>query len=424
MSHGKVDGKVDARVAGKVDGKVAAKVDYGPINRGKRGAVWAAAGVLLLAGGVLLANGLGWVVIPSPNRTNTNYLYAAAAISPSNVWAVGYDYTAAGVQTTITERWNGTQWRMGPSPNPGTASNCGQGYSGSALTGAAAVSLNDVWAVGYMCGWNSRTLAEHWNGAEWAVVSTPNAANSETSTLVAAAATSSNDVWAVGNFQVFAEYQWNTLVEHWNGTQWTILPTPNVPGADKNFLMAVAAVSPTDVWAVGYTETDITDVPLIEHYDGAGWSIVASAYPPPSEYNALYGVTAIAADDIWAVGYENENSQGQYGGALTEHWDGTSWQLAPAPVLGLATTLTAVTALSSTNVWAVGYAWRVGVSDMPIVEHWNGTNWSTTLAPHPGKAAELLGVAPINGGMWAVGAYSTSSGINLKDPLTLILHGQ
>ncbi|HUI44150.1 MAG TPA: hypothetical protein VL523_19465 [Terriglobia bacterium] len=382
-----------------------------------------AAALWLAATAVTLAAGSDWKVVSSPNRTNTNNLYGTAAVSPSDVWAVGYDYSNSNVQMTLTERWNGTNWSMVPSPNPGTQSNCGQGYSGSALTGVAGVTLNDVWAVGYMCGWNSKTLAEHWNGAQWAAVGSPNEPHGETSTLVAVAAASTDDVWAVGNFQESGQYQWDTLVEYWDGTRWSIVESPNVAGADKNFLTAVAVVSSTDVWAVGYSETDITDVPLIEHYDGEGWSIVPSVYPPPSEFNELYGVAALSADDVWAVGYENENSQGQYGGALTEHWDGVKWTLVDGPVLGVATNLNAVAAVSSTNVWAVGYVWRVGIQAEPIAEHWNGTSWSAAIAPNPGKAAQLCSAASINGSVWAVGMYSKTGGIPgaLQNPLTLTL---
>ncbi|HXJ91297.1 MAG TPA: hypothetical protein VMT20_00265 [Terriglobia bacterium] len=382
--------------------------------------------VLLAAAGTAFAAGSAWKVVSSPNPASTTYVYGTAAMSPSDVWAVGYGYSSSNVQFTLTERWNGKGWSAVPSPNPGTSSNCGAGYSGSALTGVAGISLNDVWSVGYICGYESKTLTEHWNGSKWAVVSSPNEPSGETSTLVAVAAAGTNDVWAVGNYQVFAQYQWNTLVEHWDGARWSIVSSPNVGGADKNFLTAVAAVSSSDIWAVGYTETDITDVPLIEHYDGQSWSIVPSVYPAPSEFNELYGVTALSADDVWAVGYENENSEGQYGGALTEHWDGKSWSLVEAPVLGVATNLYAITGLSSSNVWAVGYVWRIGIQAQPVAEHWDGTSWTAVGVPNPGEAAQLFGAANANGSVWAVGVYSKTGGIpgGLQNPQTLIVHGQ
>src|SRR5579872_2790704 len=377
---------------------------------------------LILAGTALAANS-GWTVVSSPNVTNANYLYGSAAISASSAWAVGYMYNRS-IQSTLTERWNGTDWSVVPSPNPDTQGRCGAGYSGNALTGVSAASANDVWAVGSICGWEPQTLAEHWTGTKWAVVSTPNESGAQNSMLAGVAAVSSNDVWAVGNFQQGGGvYQWNTLIEHWDGTQWTIVNSPNVTGADRNILNAVAAVSSTDIWAVGYSETNITDVPLIEHYDGQSWSIVASVYPPPSAFNQLYAVAAISSDDVWAVGYENENSSGVYGGALTEHWDGTSWSLVDGPFLGSAIDLFGIAAVSSDDVWAVGDASNgaLGFDDHPITEHWDGTKWSSVSTPDPGQAAELLSATTANGTVWAIGAYSATAGITLANPMTLTL---
>ena len=74
----------------------------------------------------------------------------------------------------------------------------------------------------------------------WTVVSSPSGGQ-----LNGVASVSAHDVWAVG--QTLAP---GTLAEHWGGTAWSVVPTPNpVPGSDR--LSAVAAVSTSDVWAVG-----------------------------------------------------------------------------------------------------------------------------------------------------------------------------
>ncbi len=392
----------------------------------RHAALAGAAAALLMAASVSLAANSGWTVISSPNATNSNYLYSVAANSSADAWAVGAAYNSSiRTQLTLVEHWNGSAWSIVPSPNPGTAKFCGfQSYAGNYLYGVAAVSSSEAWAVGEICPYGfAGTLTEHWDGTKWAVVASPNESDAETNTLAAVASISSNDVWAVGNYQENATYQWNTLAEHWDGTQWSIVDSPNVAGADENYLLAVAAVSATDVWAVGYSVTDITYVPLIEHYDGESWTIVTSVYPPPSEFNQLNAVAAISATDIWAVGYENENSAGQYGGALTEHWDGTSWSLVDGPFLGSAINLYGIAALASNNVWAVGYAVNgsLGFDSHPLTEHWDGTGWTIVAAPDPGKAAELLSATTVGGSVWAAGAYSTTAGIDLSNPLTLVV---
>src|SRR5438270_3318449 len=141
-------------------------------------------------------------------------------------------------------------------------------------------------------------------------------------------------------------------------TKWSIVKTPNPSGAYENFLNAVTATSSTDVWAVGYSVGNVQttyQVPLIEHYDGTSWTIVPSPFPAPSDYNALYGAAAVSANDVWAVGYANENTNFQNGEALIEHWDGTQWTLVKSPIAGNATLLLSTTALSSTDIWSVGY---------------------------------------------------------------------
>src|SRR5438874_5304106 len=141
-------------------------------------------------------------------------------------------------------------WSIVPSPNPGTG-----GY----LNGVAAVSSNDVWAVGwYGEGGTFHSLTMHWNGSIWSIV--PNPGNG---LLYSAAAVSSNDVWAVGGYSNGG----GTLTMHWNGTAWSIVPSPTGSG-----LFGVTAISSNDVWAVGYANGHT----LTLHWDGSSWSIVPS----------------------------------------------------------------------------------------------------------------------------------------------------
>ena len=60
-------------------------------------------------------------------------------------------------------------------------------------------------------------------------------------------------------------------MEHWNGTAWSVVPSPNV-GPVLTLSHGVAAVSANDVWAVG--SYDVTDKALVEHWDGTAWSVV------------------------------------------------------------------------------------------------------------------------------------------------------
>src|SRR5437762_3576748 len=68
-----------------------------------------------------------------------------------------------------------------------------------------------------------------------------------------------------------------TLIEHWDGIAWSVVPSPNVSGLDRT-LTGVAAVSANDVWAVGYYHNaNYVVQTLIEHWNGSAWSIVPSS---------------------------------------------------------------------------------------------------------------------------------------------------
>src|SRR6185436_18108734 len=145
----------------------------------------------------------------------------------------------AGSQTLV-ERWNGTAWSVVPSPNPGTSSN--------ELYGVAAVSANDVWAVGrYYNGTAYRTLVEHWDGTAWSVVDSLNLGTYDNE-LYDVAVVSANDVWVVGAYLVSRNgyYPAQTLVEHWDGSAWSVVPSID-RGVFSNHLMGVVALSSGDL---------------------------------------------------------------------------------------------------------------------------------------------------------------------------------
>src|SRR5207237_9188912 len=102
---------------------------------------------------------------------------------------------------------------------------------------------------------------------------------------------------------------------------------------------------------------------------GPSCSVVDS--PNPSATNTLYGVTSIADNDAWAVGVTN-------GQPLIEHWDGATWGVVAAPIL--TATLNGVAAISADNVWAVGSQGVIANSQTCIV-HWNGTSWVRVPSP-------------------------------------------
>lgn len=291
-------------------------------------------------------NGTSWVAIPSPNSANGDgTLRRVKAISTDDIWAVG-DYAN---QRTLTEHWDGTSWSLVTSIDPTSYMN--------ALYGVEALATNDAWAVGYYLppvGGGPYTLIEHWNGATWSKISSPNV--NSNGTLYAVSGVASDDVWAVGRYSLLPRDF--PLFEHWDGTSWSVVPGPD-PGGTSAWLVSVKAISANDVWAVGHKDSH----GLIMHWNGSQWSVVPSPSDEPVS-SGLNDVAAVSGSDVWAVGWNK---------SLVEHWDGASWSLVPGPNPGQVTnTLYGVAAVSSNDIWAVGYYYQPTVGAyQTLVAHYS-----------------------------------------------------
>jgi hypothetical protein len=285
---------------------------------------------------------------PSPG-TFVNRPLGVAAVSPSDVWAVGASFSlSAGVSNQILiEHWTGTSWSLVPIPNQGAGPNL--------LNGVAAVpSTSDVWAVGGYyptVGGLRQALAEHWDGSSWTPVLPPNQ-GAEVNELTGVAAVSASDVWAVGYYGATGGF-FKPLAEHWDGSSWTPM-FPPAPGTHDAELTGVAAVSASDVWAVGsYFAADGHKETFIEHWTGSTWTPALLPPNPGVGDNRLTGVAAVSASDVWAVGYYAPSANLTH--TFMEHWDGSSWTAVfpPNPIADTSV-LNGVAALPSGKVWAVG----------------------------------------------------------------------
>jgi hypothetical protein len=338
-------------------------------------------------------NGTGWQVPTSPNPGRAaNGLSKVAAAGPNDVWAVGsyvkyYNWTTGpqGVQASLTEHWDGQQWTYVPSPNPTP-----QNFLDSAFVAVTTVAADDVWAVGNINDGVSGEagLIGHWDGTAWHNSIDGDLNSTHRITLQAVGAASSQDLWVGGTID-----DADTLIQRGDGTTWVRVVTPNVGQIDD---LAVAAAN--DIWATGTTGmlhwngTQWTQVPSlggakaltvvaandiwavggssIQHWDGAHWTAVTNPAPANSH---LLDVSAAGANDIWAVG-----TLGNFPASVTValHWDGHTWSILPSPNPGqLGNSLGGVVALSTHEVWAVGTAGNPGASQTLIVNS-SGTGFA------------------------------------------------
>jgi len=328
---------------------------------------------------------------------------------------------AAGSLAAAVGAWAFTGWTQMSSPTPGTY--------GSLLKAVEATSPADAWAVGGSAASTSnQTLAEHWNGSSWTAVATPDPVAScqdgniqwTGNTLDSIAAVAPNDVWAVGH----SCYERNALAEHWDGNAWRIVPTVSFnTGGDgiQNTLNGVAAISTSNVWAVGtHTASNGAYQTLIEHWNGSAWTVGASPSPSGSA-DVLNAVAASGAGDVWAVGYQNGSARQP----LIEHWNGSTWSVVPSPSRSAGSVLSAVAVLGHADAWAVGTQPASTLAPITLIEHWNGSAWSVVPSPNVsstyGSSNDLRGIAadsPTD--VYAVGMFqNASTNYHQHRPLTL-----
>jgi hypothetical protein len=348
---------------------------------------------------------------PPALATLDESLRSVAAVSTTDAWAVGGN---------ITAHWIGASWAQVAIPS-----------TKADLADVSAFAAGDVWAVGTLSHKDASptALVLLWNGQSWATMPTPpvSQANVSFTTVVAIAA---NNVWVAGSVNFYNENLVEPIVENWNGTTWSVTPLP-FPGA---FIEKMAAVSATDIWVVGESVGGgtVQFLPFSAHWNGTQWSQVT--VPALTYGGRLAGVVALSAKNVWAVGsstlppiYTNSLKTVSYNPVqnLIEHWNGKAWSINPSPNVGpidvyQTNQLYAITALSATNLWAVGSFKLPDGSDrqLSLALHGNGTSWSVAPVPDVGLNNILFGataVAPST--LWLVGAGNFPNLISGAGPL-------
>src|SRR5205085_8622188 len=181
--------------------------------------------------------------------------------------------------------------------------------------------------------------------------------------------TSSSACTAVGSSSA------GTLAEAWNGSSWSIQPTPNPNRGRSPVLSAVSCGSASDCMAVGqYYDSSATQLTLAEAWNGSSWSITAKSNPKTAAYSYPSGVSCTPGGRCASVGSYNDTSSSE--ATLAEAWDGSSWSLQPTPnPRGFQHVyLNGVSCTSASACTGVGGA--VDTSYFGLAERWNGASWS------------------------------------------------
>jgi hypothetical protein len=334
-------------------------------------------------------NGSTWRIVPTPNPRGIAFsgLLAIACTSPSACTAVGGSTSMTGQSAALAERWNGVRWRIQPTPRVPKG--------GVLLTGVSCASASACTAVG---GSAAGTLAESWDGTAWHIQTTPSPPGG---LLNGVSCTSPTACVAVGGTSA------GTLAETWNGASWSIQATPT-PSQGAGFLDSVSCVSSSTCTATGSSNAGT----LAEAWNGASWQIQSTASPAGAQFAFLNSVACTSTSACTGTGGYLDSS-GVYHN-LAEEWTGASWQIhaTPDPKGAEASFLIGVTCTSAAACIAVGYGTR---NQTPAVttERWDGSSWRIQSAPDPVGAgnSELNAVACTSpSGCVAVGSTTSRSG--------------
>jgi hypothetical protein len=344
--------------------------------------------------------------------TDTTLAHVSAS-GPDEAWAVGTFENQQAVNEPLAEHWTGTTWTRVHVPDPAPG-------QGATLSGVDDLSPDNAWAVGSRDG---LTLIEHWNGTAWSVVHSPNPATGipgDGDMLTSISGTGPDDLWAAGDEVNEATMTITMLFEHWNGTKWSAVDTLTL-GGDA---LAITAVSPGNVWAVGEAGEPVTAAAA--HWNGTTWSSVPTGVNiPGAGQTQLTGISTDSAGDVQASGYA-DNVKGQnFRVPFVLQWTGTKFVMTKIPnphtkagnVGGEGSLLESIQVLSPTDAWVVGATFGLDGEVRTLTEQFNGSAWTTLDSPDPAKIGGILinnflaSVTSAGGGnLFAVGSRGSPKG--------------
>jgi len=337
--------------------------------------------------------GSGWSIVPSPSPgTAQNLLFAVTAASSGALWAVGDRVSPESAQTIapLAEHWDGTAL---------TGWTILRKYQ-TLLHGVFVPAPTVAWAVGHFVIDLDETLPviDRYDGTTWAPFPKPRLLNGVLSGIAGASGT---DIWAVGRQFVQGEAQ--TIVEHFDGAAWARVPSPSPESTYLDF-GAIAVLAPDDVWAAGdFQDSNLDFRTLIEHYDGTAWTIVPSPNVGSGD-NHLSGLAALGPRNVWAVGRAFDGTRFR---PIALHWNGTAWRARLLPVAGTGDhTLNGLAAGPGQTMWAVGSFTDPSGVQRTLTERYSGGVWRVVASPNASEDDNVLnGVAfTTDGDVWAVGS--------------------
>jgi hypothetical protein len=254
----------------------------------------------------------GFSEIPSTSPSLNNDLFSITCFNAGDCQAVGAAENSSGVDQTLTEQYNGSNWSIVASPSTSSS-------QANALDGVTCVSASDCWAVGTSdtgTGGDAQTLVEQYNGSAWSIVPSPDTSSSQSNTLYGVACPSATDCWAMGRYENGSV--WQTLSEQYNGSGWSVVPSPDMSSTRDSELFAVVCLSTADCRAVGTFVNGTAFSALVEQTAVTEEAALASASLGTTVAGTLHPVS-------WGQGNEEVFWRGTDGNLWQEYTVNGTW---------------------------------------------------------------------------------------------------
>ncbi len=286
-----------------------------------------------------------------------------------------------------------TTWTIVPSPNVTTT-------HANRLDGVSCLSSSFCFAVG---NYETNTpagghgdpfvtlnLVEKWNGSAWSIVPSPNPVSNGNVNLAGVSCTGTGFCVAVGNYVSKAPEREHPLAERWNGTAWSLVSAPDSPKHSSTGLSGVSCVDTAFCMAVGSSGPapgTLGPVSTVaERWNGSAWGLLTTPDPSPIQAE-LSDVSCTSSGFCFAVG----NQAATFGGTsqtLSERWSGSAWTVVPSP--DPTTThpdfLGNVSCTGSSTFCMASGTYSTGSEVLPLMARWNGSAWSeVAAASRPGS---------------------------------------
>jgi hypothetical protein len=258
----------------------------------------------------------------------------------------------------------------------------GRGAANIDAAGLAVASRDSAWSLWDECTWpcdsgNTPTVVRHWNGHVWTVI--PESALHGISAQFVTAS-SATDAWLLGSFP--AERSYGAV--HWNGSKWSkeTLPAWVVRGNGSGEAdIYTADFGPRDLWVFSLFGNIGQKVSFAAHYQNGRWTKSYLPEIPQAE-------AAISPRSIWLLG-QSTPGVSLTGPTYLLHWNGHRWSRSDFPRQRVPGYPTSLIATGPNDMWAIWIPAQASAA--PYLLHWTGAHWTKVAFPKGGAGVPAAG---------------------------------